>query len=81
MEGRIVQKLECRPDADPLYMELKRGELNKQKNFIKSKFDRLTIGLSFSRIDKESFGADAKSPVIRQNRTELQTSIRSQTQH
>ncbi len=26
MEGRIVQKLECRPDADPLYMQLKRGK-------------------------------------------------------
>lgn len=29
MEGRIVQKLECRPDADPLYMKLKRESIKR----------------------------------------------------
>lgn len=29
MEGRIVQKLECRPDADPLYMQLKRESIKR----------------------------------------------------
>lgn len=29
MEGRIVQKLECRPEADPLYMQLKRESIKR----------------------------------------------------
>lgn len=41
MEGRIVQKLECRPDADPLYMQLKRG-----KTELSVYFHQDTIALS-----------------------------------
>lgn len=29
MEGQIVQKLECRPIADPCYMQLKRESIRK----------------------------------------------------